>query len=419
MVGKQGFRTLVPLVGGLLMMAPAPELEAQTCEPSWTVEETLRIGSIDGDVTLTEVLDLKLGPGGEILLAQSMTPEVLVLSPEGEPIRTVGRAGDGPGEFSVSVNRLGYSGDELWVSHFTGLEIFNENEEPLRSIRFRAVEPEQSSVFTPGFLLADGTVVGNRQIVLTRDDRGAGFFGTDPAPLMRFSPSGAVVDTIAMIERAPTWVVEELLAEHPLHGWHDLSWLPVTASPDGASVVLTGNVQVAGGQSSFELLTIGIEGDTLLQRSISYEPKPVTRTQRDRLREEFAAYHAGDFSPSRGQGPGQPQDGPAMERRRQEARDAISFPEFHPPVRKVVAGHDGSMWLLRELTEDRIDHWEVYDAGGERIGTLHVGEGRSSELPWGPRMRILRATTEEVWATTLGEYDVPLVHRYQVIRGCQ
>jgi len=410
---------VLALVGGLLTAASPAQLASQTCRATWTLEETLRIGSIEGEVTLTEVFDLELGLGGEIFLAQMFTPEVQVLSAEGRPIRTIGRAGGGPGEFLVTVNRLGFNGDQLWAAYLSGMELFDRDQRPMRSIRFRTVISEQSSAFTPGVLLADGTVLGNRQITLTRESRGGGFFNAGSAPLLRFSPSGAVLDTIVLVERAPGWFVDDLLVEHPLHDWHDISWLPVTAFPDGGSVVLIGNVRSGGDRNSFDLLRIGIDGDTLLRRTIPYDARPVTRGQRDRLTEEFAARHAGEFTPSQGQGAPGPPDQRAMERRRQEAREAISFPEHHPPVRQIVAGHDGTIWLLRELNEDRVDRWEIFDKEGDRIGSLRVEEGRSSQIPWRPRIRLLRATREEVWGTSLGEYDVPYVHRYRVVDTCE
>jgi len=34
-------------------------------------------------------------------------------------------------------------------------------------------------------------------------------------------------------------------------------------------------------------------------------------------------------------------------------------------------------------------------------------------------MTLLRVTADEVWGTTLGEFDVPYVHRFKVLRGCE
>ena len=59
-----------------------------------------------------------------------------------------------------------------------------------------------------------------------------------------------------------------------------------------------------------------------------------------------------------------------------DANDGL--PEYHPPVRQVVAGTDETIWLLREMREDRVDVWEIYDSDGTLEGTVEVGHGRSS-----------------------------------------
>ena len=84
----------------------------------------------------------------------------------------------------------------------------------------------------------------------------------------------------------------------------------------------------------------------------------------------------------------------------------------------MVAGTDGTIWLLREMREDRVDVWEIYDSAGILEGTVEVGQGRSSLKPWTPRLAIVLASRDEVWGTTFGEYEVPYIHRYRVDRTC-
>lgn len=83
-----------------------------------------------------------------------------------------------------------------------------------------------------------------------------------------------------------------------------------------------------------------------------------------------------------------------------------------------MAGTDGTIWLLREMRDDRIDVWEIYDADGALEGRVEVGEGRSTAKPWMPRLGIGIASRDEIWGTTRGEYDVPYLHRYRVDRTC-
>ena len=80
--------------------------------------------------------------------------------------------------------------------------------------------------------------------------------------------------------------------------------------------------------------------------------------------------------------------------RRRIGRELITFPEFHPPVRRIVAGGDGSIWLLREAWPSPVDIWEIYGEDGELEGSVRI-EGPSDHESWDPRLRILRANRNE------------------------
>ena len=129
--------------------------------------------------------------------------------------------------------------------------------------------------------------------------------------------------------------------------------------------------------------------DTLLHRSVEYEPREVTSAMERRLAEEYSGWRAGDYSLS-SWGPELTET--TLERRRRAARRAFWVPENLPPVRQVVAGTDGTIWLLREMREDRVDIWEIYDSDGTLEGTVEIGHGRSSLVPWDPRLAVALAS---------------------------
>jgi hypothetical protein len=173
---------------------------------------------------------------------------------------------------------------------------------------------------------------------------------------------------------------------------------------------------MVGSQGSFDLLEIGIRGDTILKQPIAYEGRPITRADQEWLRDGFGRRMAGEFN----SGPKSPfvKSDAQIERERQAAMDAIIFPEFFPPVRRVGGGHDGTIWVLRELRPDRADLWEIYDGSGRLEGSILIEEGRGEAVPWGLRMQLLRATRDELWGMTMDELDVPTVRRYRVKRTC-
>lgn len=265
----------------------------------------------------------------------------------------------------------------------------------------------------PGRMLADGTLVGRRRIT---DGRALSSRGENPGlALRRLSRSGEVLDTIATIEW-PGNAIENERDARLFPGTHPLRDLPpiglgeyLTAfTHDGAAVVRIGDVREDATPPTFDLLVISIRGDTLLHRSVEYETREVSRPMERRLADEYAGWKAGDHRPS----------SPAFERTYRAARRVFWVPEYLPPVRQVVAGTDGTIWLLREMREDRVDVWEVYDSGGTLEGTVEIGDGRTSLVPWDPRLAVALASRDEVWGATYGEFGIPYIHRYLVDRTC-
>ena len=88
------------VVAAFVLWAP-PVSAQEVCSLEWTLTESLRIGSIDGDDALSDVIDIAIGPSGEIYVVQAFVPSVSVFSPGGELLRTIGREGSGPGDFEA------------------------------------------------------------------------------------------------------------------------------------------------------------------------------------------------------------------------------------------------------------------------------------------------------------------------------
>lgn len=339
--------------------------------------------------------------------------------PDGRPTGRIGRAGGGPGEFAAPPRRLGWLADTLWVSERFATHFFLADGTPVRRVSFRIPFVNEGSVFAPGTPLTDGTFLPWRSVT-ERQER---FMLMLRTPLRRLSASGEIVDTVATIERhlAEHVIHREtdsrgfgMLAAHPLAPLTEESWLPVVTAADGSAVVFIGNVQGEDDQPTFDLFRIGIAGDTLLHRAIPYVPLSVTGAERELLREQFAAGQAGDWVPDRLRPPWGDRD---AERRRQVAREAITFPERHPPVRRIVAGSDGSIWLKREGWPRAADLWEVYDQAGNLEGSVRLEETRPGDRS--SRLYIFHASRDQVWGQIRGELDIPHVYRYEIRRGCR
>ena len=412
---------LLSSLAALLLCAPGA-LRAQTpCPTPWQLEEVLRIGSLESTDLVASVLDLAIGPDSALYVAQAMVPAVTVFSLDGRVLRRIGRAGQGPGDMQLAALAVGWIGDTLWAADLHRIQLFSSDERvPEQVIQFSKGVPEEGSRLAPGRMLADGTLIGRRRIT---DGRAWSSRGANPGlALRRLARSGEVLDTIATIDWSGNAIENERDARL-FPGQHPLRHLPpiglqeyLTAlKPDGSAVVQIGKVYEDASRPTFDLLVISIRGDTLLHRSVEYEPREVTSAMERRLADEYAGWRAGDYAPS-SRSPQLTET--TLERRRRAARRVFWVPEYHPPVRQVVAGTDGTIWLLRELREDRVDIWEVYDSDGTLEGTVEIGHGRSSLIPWHPRLAVALASRDEVWGATFDDYDVPYIHRYRVDRTC-
>jgi len=103
--------TIILTVVLLLSSIVTGHAQAPSVEP--TLAETLRIGSLDGELALSYLQDLVV-EGGEVYLNQPQEGVVRVFATNGEPLRTLGRTGQGPGEFRRTTF-LGFVDDTLTV----------------------------------------------------------------------------------------------------------------------------------------------------------------------------------------------------------------------------------------------------------------------------------------------------------------
>lgn len=418
MLGKTSPACPIGVIVGILAVSNVGVAQEPTCDMPWTLVETLRLGSMDGDDALNPVRALETGPDGRIYLLQSWDYFASVFLSDGRPAGRIGRAGSGPGEFASDPRRMGWRADTLWVSDRFATQFFLGDGTPLRQVSFSIPMPAEGSRFAPGTPLADGTFLPYRTV----NEQEELFMLAPHAPLRRLSASGEIVDTIATIERhlsefAVHWETDSrgfgMMVPHPLAPANHESMLPVVTVADGSAVVFIGEVRREDKQPTFDLLRIGIAGDTLLHRTVSYVPLQVTRDERELMREQFAARVAGDFTPERLRPPWGIRD---AERRRRIAREAITFPETHPPVRRILTGRDGSIWLLRETWPRGASVWEVYDEQGKLEGSVRMGTPSTGDADYRPY--IFQASRREVWAQIRGELDVPHIIRYEVRRNC-
>lgn len=354
----------------------------------WTLEQDLRIGSLDGEDALSQVGRIALGPDGRIFVSLSQERRVVVFTPDGARAGSVGREGEGPGEF-LAPSYLDFVGDTLWVydARLGRISFFDAVGEHVGDQRVPEVDglvEDERATF--GTLLADG-----RALMVTSAGFASEREGTDhPFPLVVVPRQGGAPDTLATRYTAHdramfiTGTPDNITSIDVLRQvFSDVTaW---TATPDGRALVLVDRRPAEGpGPTTWRLTRVGIEGDTAFSVEVPYEPVPVDPARVDSI---VARLGGGRRSES-------------------EIRDILFLPDFLPPVSDVVAAEDGTIWVAGE---DRPEHpvaWDVFDAAGRLLARAETPAGFTAHY----------ATGDALWGVETDELDVPYVVRYWVRR---
>lgn len=107
--------SLDTLPSGAVRVVNAPP--AGGVEPTWVVEEELRIGTLDGagPESFGQIKGLAVDDQGRIIVLDAQAQEVRVFGADGRHLRTLGRKGEGPGEFADANGIMLAPDGRLWV----------------------------------------------------------------------------------------------------------------------------------------------------------------------------------------------------------------------------------------------------------------------------------------------------------------
>jgi hypothetical protein len=356
--------------------------------------EELRVGSPDDpELAFTWFRDLEVGPDGTIYTVHPQENTIRVHDSAGAFLRTIGRAGQGPGEFE-SPGPLGMLGDTLWVLDY-GTYRFSffdlaGNLLGSRRIPIDLWETPEERPPRPLGLFSDGSIYGSppawSHLVAS------GEITTDM--LLRLDSAGAVQDTIASYSvenssweisdpdnpRGPRWYTRQPFSDTELVRVSDHAPLVVRVERE---------VPADPGSATYRVTARTFEGDTVFSRAIGYTPIPLS----DALVDSLVTTRSAGFP------------GVTASRAALLARQSLYIPEFHPPVSDVVVGRDGSVWLRGEDLGASTVEWRVLSPDGEPLGVV----GLPVDL------RIMLADQSRAWGTEYDELDVPYIVRYRIV----
>lgn len=353
------------------------------------LDPQLRIGAIDGEAALSRVIDVTVGPDGLLYVTQWQTPFVTVFDQGGSVVRTIGRGGSGPGEFTQA-GYVGFLGDSLWVSGRSRLASFGLDGELLDHVAFRNGLDDPRLTYGPTRYMAGGVLVAEVSIQSSMIARGE----IHRVPILVTTPQGSILDTLASAA-VPRNTAEIQLDDYWLYyPVQELGGPGHAFAPDGSALVLLDVMAVSRGQGLLSATWIDPQGDTLATRDEAFPLRPFAQEVRERVVRRLAAQWTEVM--------------PLGEARvRDVATEQIPWPESEPPYTSAIVGTDRRLWLRRESVSDSV-LWDVWspDTGP----SLRV---------WAPAdLELKHASASSVWGVRKSSLDVSFLFRYELVPGC-
>ena len=358
--------------------------------------EELRIGSPDDEETaFTWFRELEIGPDGTIYTGHPQQGEVRMHSESGEFIRTVGRYGEGPGEFD-RVGRMAIVGDTLWVLDYGQyrLSYFDLAGNYLGSERIpiNVGDSPTEEPLRPSGRLPDGTIVGSRGAAAQRVASGE----LTDSYIATMDAEGNARDTIGWVSLVHSvWEIADRSEKRSFGTYRrqpfgDSERLSISKY-DATAVRVNFDPAPEDAAPRITVTSWHIGGDTVFDRAYAYEPVPLRTEMVDSIVDSFAQsdFLRGRITPANAE---------------RWAREGLYLPEYHPPVSALVIGQDGRLWLRAEELGEPVVTWRIISDEGSPIGTV--------DLPTGFTMMFARGL--QVWGMELGEFDVPQIVRYGV-----
>lgn len=382
--GPQWEGSVTDSAGIQLVENPATGLWDETTR--WSLTEELRIGSAEGDLDYQfgSISGIVVGNQGNIFVLDQQAAEIKVYDPSGTYLRTIGKAGGGPGEIGALGGGalLDSPGDTLSVADMRNMRVqhFLEGGAPAGNYRID---------MTQGIPLKWQESYAGNAVVQTRPMQ---FGPNQPAPvdsmdmILVRNTSGTPVDTLLKVPAGGTFKFAGGTPEFHLFAPEPM-W---SVAPDGAVWYGVNNTY-----------DIGLYTDGMVQRRIrkTFRQEPVTEASKTTMVEALKSAMV-----RTGQVPPQAVD---------QLLSQVTFEDYLPVYRQFFSGPGNSLWVQHmqspaDMTESDLENmmnpqamqgsptWDVFDAEGRFLGSL--------DMP--ARFQPLRFTDEMVYGVWKDDLDV-------------
>lgn len=307
------------------------------------------VGGGDREPILTQVTGATRLADGSIVVASSGTHRLEVFAADGRHLRSIGREGDGPGEFRsiFFVGRLAGDSIAAWDPLLGRLSVFGPGGEYARSA---SPAPALGSPFPR----VQGLLPDGRFIVAA----GGGGAVPSPGKASRDTLDWLLLDRAgATATRLGRFAGTEQIAHADGRG---MLVRPLPFGLSTAAAVHGDALYVAGGER-YEVSVFGMDG-TLRMRIRGDRPRlRVTRQDIKAYRRELVTL-GGDA---------------AAQRRQAELLDAAPYPDAMPALAGLEVDTEGNVWVQesRRPGTDAPQTWTVFAPNGSIRGTVQLPHG--------------------------------------------
>ncbi len=368
----------------------------ENASPAWTAATAWRpsarpvttIGVVSGEAAhqLNGVVAAVRMSDGRIVVANGGTRELRFFTPEGTHIRTVGRRGEGPGEFRFLRQLARLAGDTLVAAdlspgrmlRFDGTgEFLGMSQQRIASSEVPIILPDaslllpfyESMTFGGEFeLFAVGRRIANADGVFR-----------PPFDLVHVHRAAVRADTIGRF-------LGDALYKIDVPGSIGVTWYepfaPRTLYAAGGDRVWVTRTDRA------ELAAYTLDGTLVML--VRFPAEPVAITDGDR-----AAFRASV----------EPRINPNRRADFERWFAEVPYPSVKPVASALVTGPQGTVWLERAVPFDAPNvTWSVFGADGTLLG----------DVPFPPRTELLEIGASHVLALWRDDLDVEFIHVYRI-----
>jgi hypothetical protein len=306
---------------------------AQQIDRKAAVEE-FRLGGADAPAPFDFPAEphVVVNATGTAFVRVSTDGAVHVLSADGEFLRTIGRKGNGPGEFQVAAEH-GLLGDTLWVRNWPTPRIarflVDGTHIGTESTRFQLPRRFSAPVGITGYLQRGAAYLEVRENTLGVDER-------VDLPVLVGDRSLTRYDTIGVVRNPSGMFLKNI---------GTFAYAPFPFSPlisfaaDGSGIAMAEWSADAPGEVLIR--SLGPDAAARWTRTFEWQAQRIPRGVRDSLIEAGEAMARGPADAARRAGEAIPTSMRGL------VEEGLYVPYYYPPVYRILAGVDCTVWVER------------------------------------------------------------------------